>query len=61
MGLLTDIITAITKPGDLICDPFAGSASTLVAAKKTGRRYIGIELDDERYEVARRRLEEVKV
>jgi len=61
VGLLTDIITAITKPGELLCDPFAGSASTLVAAKKTGRRYIGIELDDERYEVARRRLEEVKV
>lgn len=58
VGLLTNLITSVTKPGDLILDPFAGSGSTLVAAKKTGRRFIGIELDDEYFEKAKRRIEE---
>lgn len=59
VSLLADLITAVTKPGDLIFDPFAGSGSTLVAAKKTGRRFVGVELDDEYFEKARRRIEEV--
>ena len=59
VGLLTSLVNAVTKPGDLILDPFAGSGSTLVAAKKSGRRFIGVELDDEYYEKARRRSEEV--
>lgn len=59
VGLLTNLISSVTKPGDLIVDPFAGSGSTCVAAKKTGRRFIGIELDDEHFERASRRIEEV--
>lgn len=58
VGLITNLITSVTKPGDLILDPFAGSGSTLVAAKKTGRRFIGVELDAEYFEKARRRIEE---
>lgn len=59
VGLLTSLVNAVTKPGDLILDPFAGSGSTLVAAKKSGRRFIGVELDDGYYEKARRRIEGV--
>lgn len=58
VGLLASLITSVTKPGDLIVDPFAGSGSTLIAAKKTGRRFIGIELDVEHFEKAQRRIEE---
>ena len=57
VGLLEDIITSVTRPGDLILDPFAGSGSTLAAAKQTGRRYIGVELDAGCFETARQRLE----
>ena len=60
VGLLANLISSVTKPGDLILDPFAGSGSTLVAAKKTGRRFIGIELDDEYFSTAQRRIEEVR-
>ena len=43
--LLAKIILASSNPGDLVLDPFLGSGTTSVVAKKTERNYIGIELD----------------
>ena len=40
------IILSTTKEGDTICDPFAGSGTVLLAARDTGRKFIGFELDD---------------
>jgi site-specific DNA-methyltransferase (adenine-specific) len=40
-----------------VLDPFAGSGSTCVAAHRTGRDYIGIELDAKHYDTATRRIE----
>ncbi|HUT32724.1 MAG TPA: site-specific DNA-methyltransferase [Planctomycetota bacterium] len=43
-------------PGDVVLDPFCGTGATCVAAKATARRYIGIDLNPEFCEFARRRL-----
>jgi len=43
-------------PGDIVLDPFNGTGATCVAAKKTGRRYIGIDIGPEYCEFARQRL-----
>ncbi len=55
-ALMIDIILYATKPNDLIFDPFMGSGTTGVAAMKTGRRFIGIELDPQYYAIAEQRI-----
>jgi DNA modification methylase len=59
--VLKPLIEAFTKPGDLVLDPFAGSGSTCLAAHRTGRGYIGIELDAIYHATARQRLEAVRL
>jgi DNA modification methylase len=54
--LMEQIINYFTKPGDIVVDLMCGSATTLVAAKKLGRHYLGFELDSEMAEHSRRRL-----
>jgi len=56
LALMEHIITISTRPGDTVIDPFAGSGTTLAAAKYTGRRAIGVELDERYCEIAARRL-----
>lgn len=54
--LIEALIELTTQEGQVILDPFCGSGSTLVAAKKLNREYIGIELSDEFCQIARERL-----
>lgn len=60
-ALVSWFLRTYTEPGALVFDPTAGSGSTLLAAKKLGRRYLGFELDPEMVTQARRRLAEVEL
>ena len=55
--LLAKLILASTNPGDVVLDPFLGSGTTSVVAKKLGRQWIGIEQDLEYCLLAGKRLE----
>jgi site-specific DNA-methyltransferase (adenine-specific) len=55
--LLAKIILASSNPGDLVFDPFLGSGTTAVTAKKLGRNYSGIEIDELFCCLAAKRLE----
>lgn len=55
--LLAKIILASTNEGDLILDPFAGSGTTAVVAKKLGRKFVAVEADENYCLVAAKRLE----
>jgi len=57
MSALLPLIETFSKPGGLVLDPFAGSGSTLVAARMLNRPYLGIELDAGYYALASQRLD----
>ena len=56
--LLRKFIENSTSLGETVLDPFAGGASTLLAAKRMGRRGVGFELSEEHYCLGLKRLEE---
>lgn len=58
VALLEQLIQAYSNVGDTILDNCMGSGSTGVACVNTGRSFIGIELDDHYFEVAKHRIEE---
>jgi site-specific DNA-methyltransferase (adenine-specific) len=49
-------IERLSPPGGLVVDPMCGSGTTLVAAKKLGRSYLGVDIDAEALQTAARRL-----
>ncbi|NLU36082.1 MAG: site-specific DNA-methyltransferase [Clostridiales bacterium] len=55
--LIAKLILASSRPGELVFDPFLGSGTTSVVAKKLGRKYIGIELNELYCVWAEKRLE----
>ena len=58
-ALLYRVLTASSKPGDVILDPFFGTGTTGAVAEKLGRQWIGIEQDAHYADLARRRISKV--
>lgn len=56
VAALTPVVDAYCRPGGLVLDPFGGSGSTGVAARKCGRRYLLVERDPEYHRLAKERL-----
>jgi site-specific DNA-methyltransferase (adenine-specific) len=52
------LINMVTREGQTVLDPFAGSGSTGVACKNLNRNFIGIELDPEYFKIAEKRINE---
>lgn len=59
VGLLEYIIKTYTNDGDLVLDNTMGSGSTGVAAVKNNRRFIGMEMNEEYFKIAKERIENI--
>ena len=57
--LMEFFIKVLTNEGETVLDPFMGSGSTGVAAKKNNRNFIGIEIDENYFRIATRRIQDV--
>jgi DNA modification methylase len=60
-ALLGRLVTALSDPGDLVLDPYAGSGTTLAVAAKHGRRFLGMDQSDVAIETTLGRLESLGV
>ena len=60
LWLILEQSDATSSPGDIILDPFCGSGTTCVAAKKLGRRYIGIDIEPKYVQIAKNRLRDAE-
>lgn len=56
IGLMKVLIENSSKEQDIVLDPFMGIGSTCLACKELNRRFIGCELDDQYFEVAKSRF-----
>lgn len=60
VDLISKMINHSSKKGDLVLDPFCGSGSVCVACQETGRKWIGIDIDEKWVEMARERVGKIK-
>jgi len=58
LELLNRIVLASTRLGDVVLDPFSGSSTTGIAAFREGRKFLGVELEEEYLKVALKRLKD---
>lgn len=55
--LMKDLILNSTNEGDIVLDPFMGSGTTCIAAKECNREYVGFEIDEKYFNIAKERLD----
>jgi site-specific DNA-methyltransferase (adenine-specific) len=60
-ALLERLILALTDPGEIVLDPYAGSGTTLAVAARLGRRFAGVDASEVAFETTRTRLEALGV
>ncbi len=58
--LLERLVLMTTEEGDIVLDPFIGAGTTAIAAKRLGRKYIGIDIDSKYVNIARDKLAETE-
>jgi site-specific DNA-methyltransferase (adenine-specific) len=58
--LLERLLLMSTDEGDIVLDPFVGTGTTAIAAKKLGRQFIGIDIDPKYVEIANKKLKETE-
>ncbi len=56
LHIIKELIKLLSKPHDVVLDPFVGSGTTAVAAKELNRKYIGIEINEDYCKLAKKRL-----
>ena len=61
VSIIQWLIERYTKPGDTVLDPFMGSGTTGVACVKTGRSFIGVEIDPGYFAIAQKRIAEAQM
>lgn len=57
LELVTQLLTPVVRPGDVVCDPFTGSSTTGVAALMEGCSFIGFDLNESFIELSQKRLD----
>lgn len=60
IDIVQNFILNSSNEGDIVLDPFLGSGTTVIAALKTNRHYIGFEIDPDYFDVAYKRLDKCK-
>jgi site-specific DNA-methyltransferase (adenine-specific) len=58
IGVTTWLMEKVSSPGESVLDPFMGSGTTLVVAKRLGRKALGIEVEEKYCEIAAERLQQ---
>ena len=61
LKLMECLVSLVTQEGATVLDPFAGSGTTCLAAKRLNRHYIGVEIEEKYVEIARKRISDDSV
>lgn len=59
VDVIQELIERFTVPGDLVCDMMLGGGSTAVACVKTGRRFVGGDIDEKAVKISKKRIKEL--